>query len=398
MIDPEVFSVASRNVMKEGFRSILTLLGIVIGIGAIVSLIALGQGLENTIEEMFVEMGLESVYVIPGTMEAQMMPMGGIPELTESDMDRIEALPNVEFVSVFYASQAVMTYGKDSRLVSLIAFDPDKAEFIEEMGEFQIASGRQLSSKDTHAVLLSEDFAEEGFEKEIKVRDYLYLDGIRFRVIGLIKKGIYTSAYMNMFMVNTKTLDVLGKEGQITEVIVRVSSKDVVEKVKQDIEGVLGKYHEEGEYTVMTMDEVLEMTMTVLAIVRYVLVGIAAISLVVGGIGIMNTMLMAIIERRREIGVMKAIGATRKKIISIFIVEAGLIGLGGGVLGLGLAYLIGKGVEALAASYYLEFSVYYSPFVVLGALAFAMLIGMASGAYPAFKAANLDPVEALRYE
>jgi len=148
----------------------------------------------------------------------------------------------------------------------------------------------------------------------------------------------------------------------------------------------------------MDLQQISAIAGDVVGMISLVLVGIAAISLLVGGIGIMNTMLMSVMERTKEVGIMKAIGATTPKIISIFVVEAGLIGLIGGILGLILGIATASLISILAESAGLPLTAVVTPELIVGALAFSMAIGMIAGVYPAFRAASVDPVEALHYE
>ena len=182
-------------------------------------------------------------------------------------------------------------------------------------------------------------------------------------------------------------------------IAVKATSSAEVEPLKQRIRAALKKAHNnEEDFQVINAGQILEGVTSVLLLIEIVLVGIAAISLFVGGIGIMNTMLMAVIERTREIGIMKAVGATNAQVLSLFLVESGLIGLIGGIIGVALGLGIAFVISIIANSAGFGLPAVASPLLIAGAMLFALIVGIISGVIPARRAALLDPVEALRQQ
>lgn len=399
MIDlRELYSIAFVNLKQQRLRSVLTLLGVVIGIAAIVALISIGQGMDKAIEESFEGLGINTIIVLPGTGASMAQGAYGAKiTLDQKDVKVIESINHVTNVAPVYFSNAYMEFGRERKLVGVMGIEPEKSGFMKDVGEFDIMEGRFLEQRDTYEVMIGEQFAESFFDKEIMLRDKVYLDGVKFNVVGLMKQGMspVTSYFI---IVPFSALEKMGKDWTISRITATVFSKEYVDEVKEEIEEALEKTYNEGEFTVMTMEQVMEQAGLVLDVVQVVLIGIAAISLLVGGIGIMNTMLMAVMERRKEIGVMKAIGATRLRITVIFLAEASLIGLVGGVIGLLFGYGLGNAVALAAAYGGVPLEPVLSVSLVAGALLFSMVVGAISGVYPAVRASKLDPVETLRFE
>lgn len=399
MIDLETFTVALRNIRHQRLRSFLTLAGVIIGVAAIVALISVGEGLQNAVLNEFEQIGLNTIIIEPGT--------GGFLEtaisrtLSENDVEIIERINNVEAVIPFYETTSNAFYRKESAGVFIIGFDPEQNEHLEKMGYMKLIEGRMLDPNDRYSLIIGEQFAKNTFTNELGVKSRLEMEGKQFRIVGLLDEsglmmggsGIGGMAWMHKDIVKS----VFGEEEPV-EIMVIAKSQNDVKKVVEEIEYELEKDHGSKDFHVMSMEQMLEGADMVLGLIQLVLVGIAAISLAVGGIGIMNTMFMAVLERTREIGVMKAIGATNKKIRNMFIIEAGFIGMVGGVIGslfgFGLALLIGFASTAAGFSLPVEIS----PILFMQALIFAMIVGMISGYIPAKRASEMDPVEALHYE
>jgi putative ABC transport system permease protein len=238
------------------------------------------------------------------------------------------------------------------------------------------------------------------FEEEIHLRENILVNEKKLRVVGIMERATHTFGEMfnNAIVTTLSDLEELSDETLTPfRIFVELEEGQGSDEVKERVEEALEREHGRKDFQVITPQQISETAGSVLGIIQLVLVGIAAISLLVGGIGIMNTMLMAVTERTGEIGVMKAIGATNTRILGIFLVEAALIGLAGGIIGVlvgtGLASLVSIAAEASA----LQLQAVVSPVLVAAALAFSMLVGLLSGLIPARRASQLDPVEAMRH-
>ena len=380
-------------------RSWLTILGIVVGVAAIVSLIALGQGLENSIEGQFSKIGADFITIMPGA--STFGPPGyTTAKLTDDDVKAIESIKEVDFVSPNMISTEKVRYGREELFLTVAGVKPEAVTtlFVNKQG-FKVIEGRPLSEDDRWATFSGYGIARDYFDKKIKTGSSVEIRGRKFKVVGILEEvglrqrdgqlTINIEDARELFgRKNYDTIIVLPKQGQKAE--------DVAELIKRKLKRERG----EEDFQVYTSKQLLESIGSILNIVQIILVGVAAISLIVGGIGIMNSMYTSVLERTKEIGILKAIGASNNNILSMFLVEAGIVGAAGGTAGAVLGIGVGKLVE-IAASYALGsdyLTVSCSPQLIAFAILFAFGVGCLSGFLPARNAANMDPVKALRWD
>jgi len=385
-----------KNLRREGLRTFLTLIGVVIGIAAIVSMVSIGSGLGVAVESQLDSLGAETILVIPAGIQNIRTT------LNDNDIDRIRGVSGVESVVPIYSASAVMEFNGEKINVSISATDAKDAEIFDSTGYFDVAEGRDFEKNESTAVLIGNEIAYNYFEKQINVRKLVKINDVEYKVIGILKAqpaafggGPDTGNSVFMSLDGFKRINDSENPGII---FVTASGKDVVTETADEIQRVLEKKYGEDSVIVFTTEEILDQVNLLLGVITIFIMGIAGISLIVGGIGIMNAMVTSVLERTKEIGLYKAIGASSRKILLIFLLEAAFIGLIGGligvVFGLGGAQLIT--IIANASNFPIQFVI--QPEIIIGALAFSMIVGMLSGFYPALRASKLDPVEALRYE
>ncbi len=396
-MDLELFGRAIENLRRQKLRSLLTLLGIIIGIGSVVALISIGDGFNKSVEKEFDKLGSSTLIILPGSSFVSSV----LAKLEAKDVDRVESVKGVESATPMYISSQVVEFKGEKKSVLILGIDPKKQDMLEEIGLISISEGRNLTASDNLAVLVGARFAEDTFDSELKLKQNMLLDGDYLRIVGITKASgqSFGAIADSAIIMNYKTLEeITGKELTPYRIFAKAVTQEEVPEVKERIKDRLEKAHGQEDFQVITAAKIMESALSVLGLIQLVLVFIAAISLVVGGIGIMNTMLMAVMERTDEIGVMKAIGATNKIILSIFLVEAGVIGLVGGFIGYagGLMAALIAGVIASSAGF--DLIIGFDPVLFLGSLTFAFVIGVVSGFIPAQRAAKMDPVEALREE
>lgn len=397
--------LALKNIRKRGIRSWLTMLGVFIGIAAVVSLISLGQGLETAITGQFNSLSTDTLTIT--NAETGFAPPGSaaIRKLTEHDLEIIESVQGIEIVIPRLLRVARVEYNKilSFSFIGSIPKDKEQAEEIYKSFNLETSQGRLLRSEDTGKVVLGDDYISDNFfEKEIRIGSKLEIQGKEFEVIGILKRTSTFTLNSAILMTEDDMKDLFDIDDEIDFIIAKVEDEDEIEEVAERIETELRKDRDlkEGEedFQVQTPIQSLETVSTIINVVNIVVGGIAAISLLVGGIGIANTMFTSVLERRKEIGIMKAIGAKNKTILTIFIIESAFLGFVGGLIGVIIGLLLAFGVSTIANSSLGEtiFTLSPSPIFLASALLFSILIGVISGIIPALQAARLNPVEALR--
>jgi len=388
---------AMKNLRREGIRTFLTLIGVVIGIAAIVALLSAGQGLTLAVENELEQLGSNIIYLYSGD------PYSGTSStsitITEYDLDKVRAITNVTDVLPMYMLPVSITFGNENFGALAMGVDMEDAKIFTDMGYYKLIEGQWISKGDSYSVLIGKKVAEEAFDKPINVRKILFLNEQEFRVSGIIDDSIMSSTGMGgIVMMSIEAIKKLDSSIGPSETWVMTSSANDVTEVSEKMKDYFNKKYGEKSVYVITSEQLLEQVNSIFGLITIFLVGIGSISIIVGGVGIMNAMITSVVERTKEIGIMKALGASNFKILAIFLLESGFIGMIGGIIGI----LIGYGLSIIIAiigsqsGFPLEAAINWQ--ITLGALAFSMLLGMISGAIPAWRAANLDPIEALRYE
>lgn len=400
----DYFILALKNIRKRGVRSWLTMLGIFIGIAAVVSLISLGNGLQSAITGQFSQLGADKLTVT--SVETGFGPPGAsaVRKLNDRDFDLVNRVPGVELAVPRLIRVVAMEYNDvvEYRYVANIPSEDKQLDLVYEVMNVKPAEGRLLTTDDRRKVVLGSDFTDDSFGRPIRLGSTIEIQGEQFQVIGILDKA-------NTFQINSVVLvpeedlkRILNITDEIDLIAVQVTSPDEVGRTAEEIEKVMrrdrGQEIGEEDFAVQTPEQSLQAINTTLLIINAVVAGIAGISLLVGGIGIMNTMYTAVLERRKEIGVMKAVGAHNRDVLAIFLAESSLLGLVGGIIGaaigLGLAYTVSALVSVAFPG--LNFGVSLSPILLIGAITFALLVGTVSGVVPALQASRMRPVEALR--
>ncbi|VVB81478.1 MacB-like periplasmic core domain protein [uncultured archaeon] len=400
----ELFKIAVKNVSKRKKRAALTILGIFIGIAAVVALVSLGQGLQNTINAQFEMIGADKIMI-----QAKEMGFSGenAPgQLTTHELDLVDNVNGVVEACGYIVRGVNVRFNNVQRTVFgyNIPDDAGKAVLFNSLNNYEAESGRLLSYKDKMKVMIGSDVASKKFSKVVSVGNKLWVSGEIFDVVGVLKRVGDPGADGAVIMSEADARRIFN-ESDALSVIVAQSAKGVdPELVADKIEKAIrrDRHQKEGkeDFSVQTSTQMIESFMTILAVIQVVFVGIAAISLLVGGIGIMHVMFTAVLERTREIGIMKAIGARNSDILGLFLIESGILGLAGGAVGVIIGIGISKAVEyGINVTYGIgTLSSAFPIYLIVGALLFSFVIGAVSGVLPARRASKLRPVEALRYE
>ncbi len=401
----DFFYLSVSNLKRRKLRSLLTMIGIFIGIAAVVALMSLGQGLQNAIEEQFQKLGSNKIIIQERGVQGP--PGSGTSlerKLTSKDLDAVKEVNGVKNAAGLIFKTGKIEKNDEIKFVFVqgAPLEPKEKELI---SFFEVIEGRDLKKGDTKKIVVGQNYKEgKVFEKKIGIGDKISIEGSDFQVIGFFEKIGNPFDDSAIIMPKEEMKKLFKLEDEESLIYAEVENIDEIQNVKERIEQKLRRVRDEEKnketFETTTSDQILQQFTNIFGIVQAVLVGIAGISLLVGGVGIANTMYTAVLERTKEIGIMKAIGARNSDILFIFIIESGLIGLIGGAIGI----IIGLGLSKLAEYYatiqlgtnLLQASTNLS--IIVGALLFSFLIGVISGVTPAFRASKLNPVDALRYE
>lgn len=398
-------SLALKNLKHRGIRSWLTILGVFIGIAAVVALISLGQGLQNAITSQFSTLSADTLLVQNAQTGFGPPGSSSIKPITQHDIDLISSVQGVSvviprllrMVKVEYNQKAIFSYA------SSLSEDQNKLSLTYINGDLMAEEGRLLRPDDRMKIVLGHDFTNQNLlGKPIKVGSTMNIQGQDFEVVGILKSS-GSIGVNRAILIGEKDLKLILNLGDEYDfVAVKVQNKNDIGQVAKDIEEKLRKDRnekpDEEDFTIQTPVQAISTVNTILTVINIIVIGIAAISLLVGGIGIMNTMYTSVLERTREIGVMKAVGAENSGVLTLFVIESGLLGLAGGISGTIAGLLMAFGVSSAAKSYFgtniLDVQISWP--LIIFAISFAFLIGVIAGLLPSLQASKLKPVQALR--
>lgn len=400
----EYFYLAFNNLKRRKLRSWLTMIGIFIGIAAVVALISLGQGLQNYIGQEFQKLGTDKIIIQskgmgpPGTAGPSLI-------LTDEDLKVIQNVNGVDWAVGFLIKQGQAKYKDEVGLGFAIGANPSDLKLLEEINTYVVIDGRNLKEGDKYKVVVGNNHVYgDIWSKPMQVGNTINIEGQDFKIIGVLEKIGNPYDDGSLYVTKDVLREILNVGNEESQIMVKTKTgfnpEDVASTIKRKLRQFRGEKEDQETFDVQTSQQLLNTFQSIFAVVQAVLVGIAAISLFVGGIGIMNTMYTAVIERTKEIGTLKAIGAKNSDVLLIFLFESGLLGLVGGGIGILIGFSLAKTAEYIATqaigTNLLQAA--FPPYLILGALAFSFFIGSLSGILPAMQASKLKPAEALRYE
>ena len=393
-----------QNLRKRKLRSFLTVLSILIGITAIFALLSFGIGIQRYVDNIADQSGRNKLFVqskgigAPGT-DANFF-------LSKDDVDFIAKMNGVDHIVGMYSKAAEIKSDKEKKYVFVMGMDAKEIPFVEETFATMTVKGRSLKKGDLNKAVLGFNYQldDKIFRKKLNVGDKIEINGNIFDVVGFYKEVGNPQDDSNIF-VTDRAFEMLYPASKNKFGFIMVSSQkgtkasDLALKIQDKLRKFKNEDKGKEDFFVQTFEDALATFTTVINVINGMLILIALISMVVAFVNIMNTMYTSIIERTKEIGVMKAIGARNNDILMIFVIESALIGLIGGVLGVFLGFLISSlgGSIAAASGFALLKPAYPLP-LIIGCLLFSLLVGAAAGFLPARRASRLRPVEALRYE
>ena len=395
----ETFKLALITLKANKSRSILTMLGVIIGVTSVILLVSIGSGLKTYITGQLEGLGSNLLMVVPGEFDVggegggQAGAGAAVSKLTIDQQKDLERNPNIKTVMPYTENNTTVSYKGKNKITQAAGVGHEYPEIRDQhpiMGSFFTASQEQSAKK---VVVLGKTVAEKLFGESDPTGKKVTLSENRFIVLGVLeKKGSLGGADMDnqVFIPATTALATFDMENLIGFWI-QAKDKDSIEQAKKEVEQTLLKTMKDDDFSVIDTKSLLSVISQVLGVLTVALAGIAAISLFVGGIGIMNIMLVSVTERTREIGLRKAVGATPQIILVQFLIESTVLSVSGGIIGI----ILGVGGSLLINQFFPAMATTWS---ILLAFFVSVVIGMVFGVLPAARAARLNPIQALRYE
>lgn len=412
----DIFRLSLSHVKKSKMRSWLTIIGIVIGVAAVVAIISIGQGMQASVQSRLGSLGADLITVTPGFSRASGgggfgggSAGGASINLTDKDLNVIKQVPGVLYVNGMVSGRSDMVLGLEKTSVSISGVDP---VVWRSMVTTQLESGRYLQPGDSNAVVIGYSLAHETFLQPITLNRPVTIGGKTFKVVGIfVQSGggfgggggdnaVYMPADYARGVITTNI-----SRNTFTSIMVKVADATLANQVAADIVTKLMPSRHVNprtrDFTVTEFAVIQQQITGVVQTISLFLAAIAAVSLLVGAVGIANTMFMSVMERTRQIGLLKALGATDNEVMRLFLLESGLFGFVGGVIGIIFGVLISViiselGLRALGPGG--AMSAVVTPELLVFALAFSIFVGIISGVAPARSAAKMNPVDALRFE
>ena len=414
LIDSLVTALKSLSANK--LRSSLTMLGIIIGVGAVIGLMSVGRGAQARVTSTFEQLGTNAIYVIPSSPgEMGLAGLGGgAPTLS---LDDAEALANPAYVPS--AAAVAPTSGNYTEVTadgeSITTSVTGTTQEYMAVLNYSLASGQFISQRNVShrdmVVVLGDKVATDLFGSDDPLGQKVKIKGRQFTIIGVLeaKGGAFMGVSQDELLIvpittfHTRlfTQRTAGGEDAVQAIVVQVASAEAIDGTMYDIEAVLRQRHrlaadEENDFAVISQEQIVGMLQQMIGVFTIVLGAIAGISLLVAGIGIMNIMLVSVTERTREIGIRKAVGAKRRDILGQFLMEAAMLSLTGGGIGIAGGWIMSRLISRIDIGGATLPSV-ISPDIIILAISVSIFIGLVSGIYPALRAARLNPIDALHY-
>ena len=404
----EAFLEALETLSANKLRSGLTILGIVIGVAAVIAMLAIGEGAQSYITGTISDLGTNLIFIVSGNSRNENRNIKPLTEMDAKAMVDSVLAPDVLVAEPYLSTRLQVTYGSEKKSTSIDGVTPNYIS----ISNYEFTEGTGITEEhilgQASVAVVGVDVADKLFERrEGLIGETIRIQGQPFRIVGVLgpKGGGMGGSQDDLVMIPFSTAQsrlIRRNSSAVDAIVAQAASAETVDKATEDISNILRTRHRSpvgsDDFQVISQQSAVSMVSSITNVLTIFLGGIAAISLLVGGIGIMNIMLVSVTERTREIGLRKALGAKKSDILIQFLVESALLSLFGGIIGIILGWLIAYIVGIVAAATGTEFTPEVGMNAILLATLFSTAVGLFFGIYPANRAASLQPVEALRHE
>jgi putative ABC transport system permease protein len=410
--------LALNIIVHSKLRSWLTIIGIIIGIAAVVAIVSIGEGMRQNVESRLGGLGADIITISPGGGRASAGFRGGPGEqgstatsteaqnLTKKDVLVLQSIDGVKFIEGTVSGQGEVYYLGEKATISIAGVDP---LVWREMTTDELDSGRFLGPSDYNVVVVGNNIAENTFKQPLVVNRMITIEGKAFKIVGILQEsGSFGGDDRRIIMPIEAARDTLGEVGsdEFDSITIKAASTDDVEQIMAEAEQklLISRHLTESkkDFSISSTKSMQETMSAITQTMTLFLGAIAAVSLLVGSVGIANTMFTSVLEKTKEIGIMKSIGAKNSDIMMIFLLNSAIIGLIGGILGIclgsaisSLLPLMGMRLMGVGGG---GMTTVITPLLLMYAALLAIGIGVVSGLIPAYRASKLKPVDALRYE
>ncbi len=407
--------LAMMNLARSRLRTWLTIIGIVIGVAAVLMILSLGSALQQNVQNSLSGLGANLITISPGFSRAGGFggSFGGgaqttnAQNLTTNDLEQVSLVSNINETMGVVSGRVTMIYRDENTSVGIKGIDPNK--YLDFFTSDSMGSGRFLTSSDSYSAVIGYNIAYQYFKTQIPIGSTIQLNNIPFTVVGILaQSGTGGGDDSSILITTSSARNLLNfQQNQFSIIYAYVQDLTLLNTTQTLLTNrLINSRHDtqnNQDFTVTASQSIQQRVQSVTSGVALFLALIAAISLLVGAIGISNTMFMTVLERTRQIGIYKALGASSWEISRLFLIESSLLGLSGGIIGIIVSILLSSSLSLLGVSISLGprgggLAVSVSYTLIIFALIFSTVIGAAAGYFPSRQASKLNPVEALRYE
>jgi len=398
----KLINLTIKNIFRKKLRSTLTILSVIIGIASVVALIVLSDGLFNAVSDQFNKMGANSIFIMSANFRGDPNSAGRVSEETMlkiQDAENLEKIAEVEDVYPMNFFTARSEYKGEEQFLFIVTSPSKNFDSMLEFMSVKLDKGKTFNNREGNFAVIGPYAAKEIFKREIKIGDSIKLNNVDFKVIGILEPVGNQQDDSSVYVSRKAGQTIDNYEDNVNYMILKSKKDADGNLVAKKAEKILGRTRKEDTFLVITAESFLGLIKRVLDIMKSILIAIAGISLVVASLGIINSVYTSVLERTREIGVLKSIGAKITDITFIFVFESIVLTLVGGFIG----FLAGLGIAKLVILYaatkgFTMLTITITPELILGTFLLSLIVGIISGFFPARAAAKLNIVDALRQQ